>query len=345
MELYTLANAQGMQARVMTRGATLVGLEVPDRHGTSADVTLGCATFEDYLEQTVYLGCTAGRVANRIAGGTFTLDGKKYTLARNDGQNHLHGGIRGFDKRLWKAEPVPAAGDDGGQAVRFSYTSPDGEEGYPGTVRAGVTYTLTADKALRIDYEATTDKPTLVNLTNHSYFNLAGEGAGDISAHELALSASHYTPADSAGIPTGEIAPVAGTPFDFTSAKAIGKDLALAGGDPVGYDHNFVLNAGLQPCDLYAPPLAAEVREPQSGRVMRLFTTQPGVQFYTGNHLDGSVTGKSGKPYARYAGFCLETQHFPDAIHHPNFPSIVLRPGQVFTSATVFSFPAALPRA
>jgi len=271
-----------------------------------------------------------GRYANRIANARFTLDGRTYTLAANDGPHALHGGRKGFDKVVWAAEPVPVPH---GVAVRFSYTSPDGEEGYPGNLKARVTYTLTDDNELRMDYEATTDKPTVVNLTNHTYWNLAGGGA--IYDHELTLHADHFTPVDTTLIPTGEIAPVAGTPMDFTRPKPIGRDLKRLTNQPQGYDHNFVLRGGggkLAPC--------ATIYEPRTGRVLEIWTDQPGVQFYSGNFLDGTLTGKGGRVYRQHHGFCLETQHFPDSPNQPKFPSTVLRPGQVYRTTTVHKFSA-----
>jgi aldose 1-epimerase len=327
VEIFTITNSQGLRAKVMTWGAVLVAMEVPDRAGELADVTLGFDKLEPYLRRHPYFGTTTGRYANRIAKGEFTLDGKTYKLATNNGPNHLHGGLVGFDMRNWKAEPLA-------NGVRFSYTSPDGEEGYPGTLKTAVTYTLTDKDELRIDYEATTDKPTIVNLTNHAYWNLAGESAGDILGHELTLRASKFTPVDETSIPTGKIDPVAGGPMDFTKPKTIGKDFAQVAAGPGGYDHNFVID---QPTP-GALALAAEVREPKSGRVMKVSTTEPGVQLYTGNYLDGVVVGKGGKPYKKHAALCLETQHFPDSPNHSNFPSTVLRPGETFRSTTVYAF-------
>jgi aldose 1-epimerase len=325
VDIYALENANGLLAKVTNYGTIISELHVPDRHGKSGDVVLGFDNLEQYLKGHPCFGCTVGRVANRIAKGRFTLDGKTYTLAVNNGPNHLHGGLEGFDKKVWKAEP------QSGAAVRFTYTSPDGEEGYPGTLAAAVTMTLTDDNELRLDYRATTDKPTPVNLTNHSYFNLAGDG--DALRHELMIAADYYTPSDSTLIPTGEIKPVKGTPMDFTRPQAIGALFSQLQSVPPGYDHNFVLNGGGK-----GLALAARVYEPESGRVMEVHTTEPGVQLYTANFLDGSLTGKGGVVYQQHAAFCLETQHFPDAVNQPRFPSVILRPGQIYRQTTVFKF-------
>ena len=329
VDIYTLTNSHGLKARVTTWGACLVEMHAPDRSGTMADVTLGFDKLDGYLGKHPFFGATAGRYANRIAKGKFLLDGKEYTLAVNNGVNHLHGGLKGFDHRNWRGEIAKDA-----NAVRFAYTSADGEEGYPGELKVAVTYTLTEKNELRIDYEATTDKPTVVNLTNHAYWNLAGAGEGEILGHELTLHAEKFTPVDEGSIPTGKLEPVAGGPMDFTKAKAIGKDFAQMSGTPGGYDHNFVLDKP-KPGAL---TLAAEVHEPKSGRVMKISTTQPGIQFYTGNHLDGTVAGKGGKVCKMNFGFCLETQHFPDSPNHPYFPTTTLRPGQTFRSTTVHQF-------
>ena len=329
VEIHTLTNRHGLKAKVTSWGAGLVAMLVPDRTGELADVTLGFDQLEGYLGRHPHFGVTTGRFANRIARGKFTLDGTAYSLATNAGANHLHGGLKGFDKRNWKAEPLLHE-----TAVRFTYTSPDGEEGYPGTLKVAVTYTLTDENELRIDYEATTDAPTIVNLTNHAYWNLAGAGEGDVLGHELRLHASRFVAVDAASIPTGSIDPVAGGPMDFQTAKPIAKDFAKMNGAAGGYDHCFVIDHA-KPGDL---TLAAEAYEPRSGRVMTISTTEPGVQFYTANHLDGSVTGKGGKTYQKNAGFCLETQHYPDAPNHPAFPSTVLRPGQTLRTTTVHRF-------
>jgi aldose 1-epimerase len=329
LEVCTLRNSAGMEARTLAWGATLIGLTAPDASGRMTDVTLGFDDPARYLQPHPFFGSIAGRYANRIALGRFMLDGKTYTLATNNGPNHLHGGKRGFDKRVWKAEPR------GPGSVRYSYTSPDGEEGYPGSVELSVTYTLTDKKQLQIDYEATTDKPTVLNLTNHAYWNLAGRG--DVRAHELRLNASRYTVVDAGLIPTGEIRPVQGTPLDFTTSKPIGRDLAAfqAQGQPGGFDHNFVIDSA-RPGEL---TLAAEVRDPASGRTMRVLTTEPGVQLYTANHLR-DLPGRGGAVYGPQAGLCLETQHYPDSPNHPDFPSTTLRPGKTFRSTTVYEFSA-----
>ena len=330
VDLYVLTNAKGMVAKVMTYGAILTELDVPDRDGKVGDVVLGFDDLKGYLGGHPFFGATVGRVANRIAKGKFTLDGKEYTLATNNGPNALHGGLKGFDKKLWQAEQVPA---ENGVAVKFTYRSPDGEEGYPGTLTASVTYTLTNDNELRLDYTATTDKATPVNLSNHSYFNLAGQGSGDVLGHELTLEAEKYTPVDETLIPTGKIESVQGKPLDFTTPHKIGERIKEMRGNPGGYDHNFVLNGGGKKL---AP--AARVVEPKSGRVMEMLTTEPGVQFYTGNFLDGSNKGKGGAVYNKHAGFCLEAQHFPDSVNHANFPPVILRPGQTYKQTTVYKF-------
>jgi aldose 1-epimerase len=329
VELYTLRNANGMTAKVMTYGAILTELDVPDKNGKLGDVVLGFDNLDGYLTRHPYFGATVGRVANRIAKGKFTLDGHEYKLAVNNGPNALHGGLKGFDKVVWKAEPFNA-GDSVG--VKFIYRSPDGEEGYPGNLATSVTYTLTDKNELRIDYKAATDKATPVNLSNHSYFNLAGPGSGDILGHELMLAADKYTPVDDTLIPTGEIKPVKGTPLDFTKPETIGARIDQLKGEPGGYDHNFVLNSGGK-----SLALAARVVEPKTGRVMEMYTTEPGVQFYTGNFLDGSIKGRGGV-YKKHQGFCLEAQHFPDSVNHDNFPSVILRPGKTYTQTTVYKF-------
>jgi len=333
VDLYTLTNANGVAARIITYGALLTELHVPDRDGKMADVVLGFKTLDRYEGDHPYFGGTIGRVANRIAKGKFRLNGQEYTLAANNGPNHLHGGLRGFDKRVWKAQPVSVGGVP---AVRFAYTSADMEEGYPGALTATVTYTLTHSNELRLDYTATTDKPTIVNLTNHSYFNLAGDGQGTILDHELTILADRYTPVDGTLIPTGEIASVRGTVMDFNRATPIGARISeVPGPAPGGYDHNYVLSHGGR-----VLAMSATVREPKSGRVMEVLTSEPGVQLYTGNFLDGTITGKAGVAYQKHFGFCLETQHFPDAINHPNFPPVVLQPGRTFKSTTVYRFSA-----
>ena len=333
VESFTLTNAHGIEVRAISYGAIIVSLRVPDRAGRLGDVVLGHDTLDGYLKAPSYFGAVVGRYGNRIAKGAFTLDGRTYRLVTNNGPNHLHGGTRGFDKVVWKADPFEGAG---GVGVVFSYTSPDGEEGYPGNLKARVTYTLTDRDELAFEYLATTDKATPVNLTQHSYFNLAGEGTRDVLDHQLTIDADRFTPVDATLIPTGVLAPVAGTPFDFRKPTAIGArigqdDEQLTRG--VGYDHNFVLNHK-------GPGLgrAARVAEPTTGRVMDVSTTEPGVQFYSGNFLDGTVTGKAGHVYRRRYGLCLETQHFPDSPNHPSFPSTILRPGQEYRSKTVLAF-------
>jgi aldose 1-epimerase len=329
--LIELRNKNGIKARLINYGAALVGLDAPDRKGKFADVTLGFDKVEPYTGKSPYMGATVGRYANRIALGKFTLDGKEYVLATNNAPNHLHGGVVGYDKVIWKAEPFK--GKDG-VGVKFSYLSPDGEEGYPGAVNCSVTYTLTDANELRFDYEATTDKPTPLNLTNHSYWNLAGCTSGvTILNHLLTLHAATYTPTDDTFIPTGEIAPVAGTPVDFRDARAIGKSIAKIPGTPGGYDHNFVVDG--QPGTLRQ---AATVTDPGSGRVMEVWTTEPGLQFYTGNFLDGTLTGKGGAKYQKNMALCLEAQKFPDSPNKPNFPTSILRPGEMYTQTTVHKF-------
>jgi aldose 1-epimerase len=332
VELYTLTNKKGMVAKVMTLGATLVELHAPDKQGKPANVVLGFDDVTGYQsDRNQYFGCTTGRVANRIAKARFTLDGKEYKLAVNNGPNHLHGGTkRSLDKIVWNAEPVK-----GENAVRFSYVSPDGEEGYPGKLTVSVTYTLSDDNAIRIDYSAKTDKTTPVNLTNHSYFNLAGAGSGTVLDHELMAAADEYIPVDDTLIPTGKIARVAGTPLDFTKPMRIGARIdALVKTPTMGYDHCFVLRKREA-----QPTLAAKLREPKSGRVMTVSTNVPGVQVYTGNFLSGQK-GKDGKTYNQRDAICLETGAFPDAVNQPSFPSIILRPGEIYRQTCVYAFSA-----
>jgi aldose 1-epimerase len=334
VEVYTLRNDGKMSVDILTYGGVVHALNVPDRDGNVGNIALGFAKLEDYLTKSPYFGNITGRYANRIAGGAFTLDGQTYELAKNNGPNALHGGLKGFDKQLWQAREV-SGGD--GVGLELTYTSPDGEEGYPGTLTTKVTYVVTNKDELRIDYEATTDKPTVVNLTNHTYFNLAGEGSGSILDHELMLNASAFTPVDATLIPTGEIAKVAGGPMDFTSPTRIGARIRNGDQQLVygrGYDHNWVLDKP-QPGAL---TVAARVHEPTSGRVMEISTTEPGIQFYAGNFLDASLVGTSGRMYRQSDGFCLETQHFPDSPNHPDFPSTVLRPGEVYRTTTVHHF-------
>jgi aldose 1-epimerase len=331
VELYTLTNSRGAEARVITYGGAVVSLKVPDRRGEMGDVVLGYDDMEGYLKQSSYIGALIGRYGNRIARGRFTLNGREYTLATNNGENHLHGGVRGFDKVLWQARPLVGA------SLLLTYVSKDGEEGYPGTLRVRVTYTLTDQNELRVDYSATTDKDTVVNLTQHSYFNLRGAGDGDILDHRLTLYASRFTPTDAGAIPTGELRPVRGTPFDFLRPHAIGERID-ADEEQIklgkGYDHNFVVNGRMG-----VLRRAAEVYEPTTGRVMEVWTTEPGVQFYSGNYLDGSI-GKGGKAYPYRSGFCLETQHYPDSPNKPSFPSTVLRRGGRYRTTTVYKFSA-----
>lgn len=331
IDCYVLRHG-GMTAKIITYGGILTELCVPDRDGVSADVVLGFDHLDGYLAEHPYFGVTVGRVANRIARGRFVLDGKEYQLPCNNSGHHLHGGVQGFDRRVWTASAGVTAE---GPAVTLRYTSQDGEEGYPGNVTATVVYTLLSN-AVRVEYTATTDAPTLVSLTHHSYFNLAGPGKGDILGHELEIAATHYTPTNAELIPTGEIARVEGTAFDFRTAKRIGEHLTQTGLVPTGYDTNFVLDrreAGLAH--------AATVREPGSGRVLDVFTTAPGLQVYSGNFLDGSLTGKGGHVYQQYGGMCLEPQTFPNAINEPGFPSPVLRPGQTYQHTLEYRFSVA----
>ena len=336
VHIFTLTNAQRVEARLTNYGGIVVSLKVPDRDGVLGDVVLGYDTLDDYIKDNPYFGTITGRYANRITNGRFTLNGKTYQLATNLPPNHLHGGEKGFDKVVWGAEPFA---NERGVGVVLTYVSVDGEEGYPGTLNAKVTYTLTDDNALRIDYEATTDKPTIVNLTNHSYFNLKDGGKSSILDHALTLNADHFTPTDKTQIPTGEIRNVDGTPLDFRQATPIGaridqEDEQLKFG--FGYDHNFVLSQSKE--GLW---LAARVQEPTTGRIMQVLTSEPAVQFYSGNFLDGSITGKGDVAYQRRAGFCLETQHYPDSPNHDNFPSTVLNPGETYRTTTVHKFSVA----
>jgi aldose 1-epimerase len=330
--LYTLRNAKGMEAKITNYGGIVISLTAPDRNGKFADVVLGYDNLAGYLAKTPYFGCIVGRYGNRIAKGKFTLDGQTYCLATNNGPNSLHGGIVGFDKVLWKARPFESPD---GPALELRYTSKDGEEGFPGTLKVKAVYTLTADNGLRLDYTAKTDKATVVNLTQHSYFNLAGQGSGDILGHQVVINADAFTPVDATLIPTSEIRPVKGTPFDFTKPHAIGEringadeQLKLGG----GYDHNWVLNKAFDK----QLSLAATVTEPKSGRVLEVWTTEPGLQFYCGNFLDGSITGKGGKVYKHRYGFCMEPQHYPDSPNKPLFPSVILRPGDIYTHSLIY---------
>jgi aldose 1-epimerase len=331
VDLFSLKNLHGLVARIMTYGGLITELHVPDKDGRTADVVLGFSDLASYLKGHPHFGCITGRVANRISNASFALDGKVYSLARNSGSNHIHGGSKALDKRVWEAE---ATQTPRGPALVLRYSSPDGEEGYPGNLDLTVTYTLTDDDELRIDYEAVTDQATPVNLTNHSYFNLAGAGKGDVLGHEMMICAGRYTPTDKDLIPTGEISPVEGTALDFRKPTPIGARIAAFAAAPGGYDHNYCLDS--QDGSL---ALAARVREPGSGRVMEVYTTQPAVQLYTGNHLNVPA-GKGGLAYKKYGGFCLETQHYPDAVNHPDFPSVILRPGETYRQSTVFKFSA-----
>ncbi len=331
IQLYTLTNGR-ITAKVTNFGAVLVALEVPDRQGKAADVVLGFDTLEEYVVNKPYFGSTVGRFANRIGGAKFTLNGKEYQLAANNGPNSLHGGLVGFNKQVWTAEAATPS------SVRFTLKSPDGQEGYPGNLSVAVTYNVTPTDALQIDYKATTDAATPVNLTHHTYFNLNGPASGPILDHELTLQADSYTPGDAEMIPTGVIAPVEGTPLDFTSPARIGARITRISGEPGGYDHNFVVRGGGKPGN--APVPAARVVEPKSGRIMEVLTTEPGIQFYSGNFLDGTITGKGGVKYQKHQGFCLETQHYPDSVHQPDFPSTILQPGQTYTQTTTYQFSA-----
>jgi len=333
VEQYTIRNGQGAEMTVLTYGGIIQSLKVPDRTGAIDDVVLGFDTVAEYEKSSPYFGAIIGRVGNRIANGTFTIDGKTFTLAKNDGVNHLHGGVKGWDKAVWQADPFQ---DARGPGILLTHTSLDGDEGYPGKITAHVRYTLTAKNELIVEYHATTDAPTLINLTQHSYFNLAGAKAADILGHELTINADRFTPVDDGLIPTGEFAPVEGTPFDFRTPTAIGARIASTDTQMTrgrGYDHNYVITRtgdGLQ--------LAASVYEPVTGRTLEVRTTEPGLQLYTGNFMDGSFTGKGGRAYPHRSGFCLETQHYPDSPNQPTFPTIVLRKGEDYKSETVFTF-------
>lgn len=334
IQLFTLTNSKGMEVKVTNFGAIITSIKAPDRDGKMADITLGYDDVADYINAVdkPYFGAVVGRYGNRIAKGKFSIDGTEYTLPINNDPNSLHGGFIGFDKVVWDAEVV------GNNGVRLTYLAKDGEQGYPGNLKSAVTYTLTDDNEIVVDYKATTDKATPVNLTQHAYFNLKGEGEGTILDHELTINADGYTPVDSTLIPTGEIAPVEGTPFDFRQAKSIGRDIEQTdeqlkfGG---GYDHNWVLNRTKGDGEL---ELAATLYEPTTGRVLEITTTEPGVQFYCGNFLTGVLKGKSGKPYLHRGGLCLETQHYPDSPNQSEFPNTILKPGENYTSKTVFKF-------
>lgn len=333
VKVYTLKNASGMEVSIMNLGGTIIKWTAPDKDGKFADITLGSNTPEDYLTSTKYLGALIGRFGNRIAKGKFSLDGKEYTLAVNNGPNALHGGLNGFNAAIWNSTPL----DGVEPSLKLTYLSKDGEEGYPGNLKIEVVYTLKADNSLTIEYTATTDKKTVVNLTNHAYFNLKGEGQGDILDHEIVINADKFLPTDAGLIPTGELKPVAGTPFDFTVTHLIGErindttdiDIKLGG----GYDHCWVFTD--QSNNLKS---VAMVTEPVSGRTMEVLTTEPAVQFYTGNFLNGTAKGKSGVKYERRFGFCLETQHFPDSPNQSAFPTTVLKPGETYKTTTVYKF-------
>jgi aldose 1-epimerase len=325
VDLYTLTNANGLRVKVMTYGATIIGVETPDRNGRIENITLSLDSLDDYLKGHPCLGSTIGRYANRIARGKFSIDGVEYPLAVNNGPNHLHGGIKGFDKVVWHAQPRQTAEAAG---VAFSYESADGEEGYPGRLKAEVVYSLTNDNELRMEYSATTDRTTVVNLTNHAYWNLADGGASEVFGHELQICADRYLPTDAGLIPVGSPKSVAGTPLDFTQPRTIGSQINEAG----GYDHCYVVNRGLR-----EPSLAARVVEPNSGRVMEVFTTEPGIQLYTANGLNGSL-GSGGKKYRKYSALCLEAQHYPNSPNRPDFPSTLLKPGETYRQLTVHRF-------
>jgi aldose 1-epimerase len=326
VDLYTLTNTNGLKTQIMTYGGIVTTLYVPDRDGNLADIVSGYDNLDEYTKENPYFGALIGRYGNRVGKGKFTLNGVQYTLATNNGSNHLHGGIKGFDKVVWDAEPMET---NEGPALKLNYLSKDGEEGYPGNLNCTVIYTLTNNDELKISYEAETDKETVVNLTHHSYFNLGGYDSGDILSHELTLNADNYTPVDDDLIPTGQIKPVKGTPMDFTKPTAVGTRIDQVKG---GYDHNFVLNSSDG-----SLALAASVYEPKTGRVMEVSTTEPGIQFYSGNFLDGSLKGK-GAVYNKHTAFCLETQHFPDSPNQPDFPTVVLKPGEKYTHLTVHKF-------
>jgi aldose 1-epimerase len=337
IDLFTLTNAHGIEVRLITYGAAIASLKTPDRDGRFEDIVTGFDTLGGYVERSRFFGAVVGRYANRIASARFTLDGRTYALAANNGDNHLHGGRVGFDKVVWKGAPFER---DGTVGVVMTYVSKDGDEGYPGTVRVTVTYTLTPRDELTTDYSATSDKATPINLTNHSYFNLSGDGHGDVLRHLLTIDADRYTPTDAGQIPTGEHAPVAGTPFDFRRAEPIGVRIDAADEQirrAAGYDHNFVLRgwSAASPDRLHH---AARLVDPASGRTLDIATTEPGLQFYSGNKLDGSIVGKGGHVYGPRTALCLEPQHFPDSPNRTNFPSTILRPAQEFRSKTTYTF-------
>jgi len=334
VELYTLTNAKGVEMKVTNYGGIVISLKVPDKAGAMGDIVLGFNDVESYIKGSPYFGCIVGRYGNRIGAAKFTLEGKEYTLAANNGPNSLHGGVKGFDKQIWDVKEIKGKTSVG---LEFTYVSKDGEEGFPGTLKTKVTYTLTNKNEFKIDYKATTDKPTICNLTHHSYFNLSGEGSGDILGTEIMLKASKFTPVDSTLITTGEITDVKGTPFDFLKSTAIGARVnedneQLKFGK--GYDHNWVIDRkgskGLV--------LAAKAYDPKNGRAMDVLTTEPGIQMYVGNFLDGTLVGKSGANYLHRSGFCLETQHYPDSPNKPKWPSVELKPGKTYTTTTIYKF-------
>jgi aldose 1-epimerase len=330
VEIVTLSNGKGITAKITNYGGTIVSFEAPDRNGKPGDIVLGFESVDGYAKPTnPFFGAIIGRYGNRIGGGKFTLDGKEYKLGVNDGNNTLHGGKIGYNKVLWKIENTQAEGNKA--ELKLSYLSKDGEEGFPGDLKCIVTYTITADNKLEMKYEATTDKPTVVNMTNHTYWNLAGQGSGDILGHELMINADKITAVGPGLIPTGELKDVKGTPFDFTKPMTIGSRIKQV--DIDGYDHNFVLKGKAGKMNL-----AVEVYEPNSGRVMEIKTIEPGIQFYSGNFLDGTLKGKEVKMYNKHGAFCLETQHYPDSPNKPKFPSTVLRPGEKYETTTVYTF-------
>jgi aldose 1-epimerase len=330
VDLYTLTNKNGLVMKVTNYGGTVTSLFTPDKDGNLADIVLGCDSLQAYLNATAYFGAIVGRYGNRIAKGKFTLEGKTYTLAKNNGPNTLHGGLIGFDKVIWETTEI---NDTTGVGLKLHYLSKDGEEGFPGNLDVNVTYMLTNADEFRIDYMAATDKATPLNLTHHSYFNLAGAGTGDILDQQVMIDARRYTVVDSTFIPTGELRDVKNTAFDFTQPQIIGSRIKESGGNPVGYDYNYVLNNGGKEL-----AFAAKVMDPKSGRVMEVYTDQPGVQFYTSNFLDGSIIGKGGKVYKQYYGLCLETQKFPDSPNQPAFPDCILKPGETYKSTTIYKF-------
>lgn len=325
--LYTLNNSNGISISITNYGGIITSLLVPDRNGNAEDIVLGFSNLDDYLKKHPYFGAIVGRYANRIANGRFTIDNTEYQLACNNGVNHLHGGITGFDKALWQAEII---NNKESISLKLTHFSPDGEENYPGNLNVTVIYTLNEENELHIDYEAQTDKATHVNLTNHSYFNLAGEGNGDVLQHIVKINAEKYTAVNDSLIPTGEFTELKGNPLDLSSPIAIGKNIAELG---MGYDHNYILNINDNNI-IYA----GYAYEPNNGRMLEVFTTQPGMQFYTGNFLDGSLIGKSGKPYNKHAGFCFETQHFPDSPNQASFPTTLLLPNEKYEEKTIYKF-------